>query len=183
MSKKLLFAFIVSLFGHMLLLSNLKTPESDSANTYDLKNGLAQTKISIRLLDSVKKTTRLNGDVKTPITKSKNQKVATSGSEASKSSGNQKALSKYLSAIRGQMVLNQYKSRAAIKLNQKGVVKISFDITYPNLISKIKVLKQSSYEQLDYSAVRTIESLQDLPSIPNELNLSKLSVQIDITYP
>lgn len=182
MNKNFIFSLVVSLLVHTVALISFESRDSSKDNTYALVNGVAKTKISIRILNTIPKIDKSKGNVKKKKTKNKKQKITSSGSKASKSSGNKKALSRYLSAIRKQMVLNQYKSKAATRLRQKGVVKISFNITAPNIISDITVLKPSKYEQLNYSATRTVKSLDNIPSIPNELNLANLSVQIDITY-
>lgn len=183
MNKKVIPAFFFSLLIHVVVLVSYENQNSKVENTYAKLNGVAETKISIRILNTVSKVIRTDGILKKKKNKIKKQQLNSSGSKSNQSSGNQEALSKYLTSIRLQMVRNQYKSRSAIRLKQKGVVKISFNINAPNSISDIKILRPSSYEQLNYSAVRTVESLESIPSIPSELKLKSLSVQIDITYP
>lgn len=182
MKKQLFFALLISIIVHGIVLLNFENLDFSSQNTFSKKIGLSGTKISIKVLKTTKKkkSTKLRSKI---FAKSNDaQKESSTGSQIKTSSGNQKALSKYLSDLRAKIFHSRFKTRAAIRLKQKGVVTVGFKVKSPNIITDIKILRPSKYEQLNYSAMRTIESMKDVPSIPKELKVIELSTHIPLDF-
>ena len=64
----------------------------------------------------------------------------------------------------------------------QGKVKISFEIEWPNKIKNLNIVDKSDYELLNKSALSIVEEMNDIPTIPNELNMKMVKVVIPVVY-
>lgn len=183
MKKEFLIGSLISVVLHLLLILEFSFYSVDRDNTFSKREGLNQSRVSVRVLKAIKKkkVSKSSGYKKKKEVKKVKKSTKENGSSTA-SSGNQKIVSSYLSSIRSKIAQNRYRSRIAKRLKQKGRVVVSFTISNRNQISNINILRPSNSKQLNFSAIKTIEQIDSIPSIPKELDLSELTVDIEITY-
>ncbi len=181
MQKKVI-ASAISLLIHFILLFGFNSILTTKKNHFSQNNGSTQVKISIKIDDSqveVKSKSK-NPTKKSKKKKKRSQKTADTGKETSK--GNKSILAKYLSSVRSVIVEHKFINRISKKLKLKGSVGLSFTILQPNKISNLRITKSSNKKPLDSSALKTIELIKELPSIPNELNKSSIPISLSVVY-
>ena len=157
--------------------------EEDSKTVFSKNQGLAQIKIVVKINESKKENTSQKiGAIKTK----KKKKIPTKKQEFDKgavqSAGKDELYASYLKEVRDVILKNRYMSRIAQKMKLKGETKVSFTIEKPNIISNLEVLKSSGYEALDYSALETIKTIQDVPVIPGGLSKNKINITLSVVY-
>ncbi len=99
-----------------------------------------------------------------------------------KDQGRNDLYAKYLNEIRSLIQKGTKYPRVAKKLKMQGKVKISFEIEWPNKIKNLNIVDKSDYELLNKSALSIVEEMNDIPTIPNELNMKMVKVVIPVVY-
>lgn len=188
MPKKFPLSILLSIALHLLLIIGFSSFIINGKKTnYSKNSGEAEIRARIRIEEytpEVKKVIAKKGRKKAKkIEKKKETKpkkeISTKGK---KSLGSQSAIAAYLSKVRATIVKYKYKSRIAKRLGLKGEVTLSFQIAWPNKVSKLKVVNSSSYASLDSSAIKTIAMVEDLPKMPSTLKEKALPVLFSIKY-
>jgi TonB family protein len=169
---------------HTIFLFGFDNLESLTKKNYSKNRGLSQIKIIVRVDNShTPKTSESSG----PEKKEKKRKLdpnKTTIPDAGKvvSQGQDELLAKYLTEIRAKILKYNYRSRLAKKLNLKGQVGIRFVIRFPNTIEELQITSSSGYEALDNSALETISAIDELPKLPEKLEINTLPITTSILY-
>ncbi|EQC47989.1 TonB-dependent receptor [Bacteriovorax sp. Seq25_V] len=111
---------------------------------------------------------KLKRTIKTPSVKAVEPQLSVAKRENRKSQGTSDSVARYTSVIREMITKNKKYPRVAKRLKQQGVVKVYFEVSFPNKISNLKIVETAKYDLLNKSALETIESLEDLPQVPDE---------------
>ena len=88
----------------------------------------------------------------------------------------------YLSKVKAKIEKNKTYPKAAKKLNQTGIVVVSFDILKDGKIINIRIIKNSNFEKLDSASIELLTNIGFFEAIPNELNKTVWNIQIPINY-
>jgi outer membrane biosynthesis protein TonB len=176
MNTKLLLGISLSIIFHFLLLITISS--LSTSNTYSKTTGKSRIRAVIKNIKSIptigKKSKSITNNEKNHI------------EEVSKSildkQGQDNLLSQYLDSIRNVVASTKYKNSFATRLNLKGQVDLSFKISSPNLLSDLKITKNSKASSLNESALAGIKSINSFPSIPSELYTDTVEVEVSIIY-
>lgn len=185
MNKKLLTGIFLSMALHaaiLLIFSNVK--ESSQSTFSKLKK---ESSIKARLVAIKRKKAptdakgqRAKPNKTRPSTKGKNHVEDLSKQQAD--SGSKSLVAKYLNEIRELVLKNKHKGHVATRLGLTGVVKVDFKIAAPNELKDLRVTKSSNKRPLDESALETVRRVGELPSIPEELGLSEMTVSLEMEF-
>tara|TARA_Y100000768_G_scaffold388408_1_gene384127 strand:+ start:1753 stop:2322 length:570 start_codon:yes stop_codon:yes gene_type:complete len=187
-SKNLFISLFISLILHGLLFLGLTGVIVQKKEVYAKKQGQAAIKIRLSVY---KEPTRMTPPK--PVSKKGKRKIKKEQlkkkqvSQASKSKvketkGSDKILAKYLSQVREAIMRKKIKLRMAKRLRLKGDVGLYFLLKKPNIIEGVRVLKTSTYPQLDQSALATMEAVEEIPMMPSELELDQIPITVVISY-
>lgn len=182
----LLISLLISIFIHVLVLAgityNASCNDSDALN-HSNQTGVSSIKARLIIREKVKKVSTLGTrKAKLPNKTSKGQSKLDDKSLKAKDSGNDSILSKYLSDIRELILKNKYKSSVASRLKLTGTTVLSFKIQFPNSLKEVKVIKSSGKRPLDESAIKTIQRIEKIPSIPSKLELEEITMTLEMVF-
>ncbi|MFZ5995360.1 MAG: TonB family protein [Thermodesulfobacteriota bacterium] len=88
----------------------------------------------------------------------------------------------YLALIR--TLLEEYKEYPlwARRNNREGIVGLHFVICRDGRVEDLRVVRSSGFSLLDEAAERTVRRIGKFPSIPNELAMNKLSLDVPLVF-
>jgi TonB family protein len=187
-------SILLSLFIHLSFFFylqeglDLKKEKIQHAKNADDQTSVLSVKTRIYLVDDQRKLNFHNSLSK--VSKKdvvKNAKKIQSDeindrTTSQKDSGVNTKLSKYLSDVRNTIVKNKFKNKIASQLKLKGPVELGFVIEKPNIVKEVQVLKSSGHTPLDQSALQTLKNVENFPQIPEDLELSKVSINFTVEY-
>lgn len=91
----------------------------------------------------------------------------------------------YQALIRAALEANHVYPRRAQRLNQEGVVTLSFEVHADGNVQALVLRESSGYSSLDDAALNLVRSLSDLPPFPEELadhGVEALRFEVPIQY-
>lgn len=188
MSKNLFISLFISLVLHGLLFFGVRNFVIQNKEVFAKKKGQAAIKIRLSVYEEPTRVTPPKPVAKEGSRKlKKEQQKKKQVSQASKSKvketkGSDKILAKYLSQVREAIMQKKVKLRMAKRLRLKGDVGLYFLLKKPNIIEGVRVLKTSTYPQLDQSALATMEAVDEVPVMPSELELDQIPITVVISY-
>ena len=89
---------------------------------------------------------------------------------------------RYLYELKMLVENNKVYPKRAKRLKQQGSVVVHFTIGSDGVFKEFKLAKSSSFRTLDSGAIKLLKKLASFKPIPEELNVSSLSVSQTITY-
>ncbi len=189
MDKKLLGSIFTSTAIHMALFVSIgtfcnlyhKVNYSEKAGESSLKGVLrVSTRTEYLKPKRIEQSEKLSPQKKKQVAKT--PQLPTKSTRGKVNQGENQLIAAYLSEVRSLIVKNKYKNRIAKRLQLKGKVGLSFKISWPNEISDIAIILPSEHEPLNHSAKKSIESLSNIPAIPNKLKQKSIPVSLNMIY-
>jgi len=184
-------ALSISMLIHAAMIFSAQKSKSVTPVSFGEKiSSLAKTRTFIHLRRetprNVEKITKKISKLKKTNTKVSHSKVKqhknVSKQIVKQSSGRNDVLARYASTVRDLISKNKKYPRVARRLKQQGIVKVYFEVTYPNKISNLKVIEASDYEILNNSALDSIRSLENLPHMPENHANGLIPMTIPLNY-
>ncbi len=97
--------------------------------------------------------------------------------------GQNSKLAAYLKEVRQVIIDNKKYPRIAKKLRQQGEVQVLVELSWPNVLSKVELVKKSEHDILYKSALDSITELEDIPQMPNVLKEEFLTKRLQFRVP
>ena len=187
MSKNLAISFIFSALLHGLVLMGARTWMIHDKKVFSKKQGEAAIKVRLSVYQKaqpLKPTLSSAAKGKRPekVSKKTVQKTQSSKSKVKQTKGSDELLAKYLSQVREAILRHKIKLRMAKRLRLKGDVGLYFLLKKPNIIEGVRVLKSSTFPQLDQSALATLDAVDNIPTMPEQLKLNQIPITVVISY-
>jgi TonB family protein len=189
-NKSLYLSGFSSIIIHIFLIISFSETKLSSKTNFSENLGSRQIKATLTLYErrpEKKKILPKTNSLKPTKTNTQSvlQRTTTKpslGARGSKDSGSKALMAKFLSQVRAQIAQSKFKTKMARRLKLKGKVKLNFILKKPNIIDKISIIESSNIKQIDQSALQTIDSVKDLPSIPLKLNRVEIPITLVISY-
>ncbi len=186
---KFFLSISLSIIIHVFILFGLSSFISTEKLSYSQKIGESQVKTTVNIVLQKKKQQKIIERLKSTKTNRKQkvtEKKKTEQLELNKTrktdQGKRTDLAKYLSQVRSLIVKYKYMNRISKKLKLKGTVELSFNISWPNHLSNLKIIKPSKLNPLNDSALKGIQNIENLPKMPESLKSEILTARIAVIY-
>lgn len=185
MNSKLYLGIFFSLAFHAMLLWSFS--ENNLLPQTHFSKNLGQSKIRaiLKVVAVQKQQQEKNINAKKRLKKKKESKQLIQKSDSTQTKidqGEETIIASYLSALRSQIVKNKYKNKAAELMKLTGTVEMSFKVSWPNIISDLKLTSKSRYGALNDSAIKTIQRIHRVPTLPKSLKSKALNVKLELIY-
>lgn len=191
MNRFFLVSIIISLFLHSLVFIELLDSKSGAKLNLSKNRGITQIKVSLGVFEPIQspKATPKHGLLpaknKKIHKKIKQQKLENRELNRSKSvveSGEESIIAEYLTLVHKEIAKFKFKNRMAKRLKLTGEVQLKFNISWPNNLAGLEIVKSSRSSFLDNSALKSIELIEEIPQMPEILKSQTLPVFVTINY-
>lgn len=183
----------LSLIAHIGLLCGIENTTKSFINHSKNQGHELKGLITVRIQEHVKKTagrqkssSKLSSKKLSPMAAHSQRKQQEpnlfQSAKGQANKGETGLTARYLSQIRESIEKSKYKSPLAQRLRLKGSVGLSFKILWPNQIKEIKIIDSSRHKALDYSALKSIESIKEIPHMPQAISQDVLAVNLRLVY-
>ena len=171
-----LLIFLLSVTSHVIVLSCYFIP-SENKTTQEVER-LASSLSIVQLEYKAKKPkTKTNHIDPRPI-----EKIAHLGEIQASKELESKLVNEFIRELRKLIEQKKYYPLMAQKLGQIGDVQISFTITRPGRIEKVKLVHSSNFPILDAAAMEIINSIKNFKPIPESIKASELRLVQKVAF-
>jgi protein TonB len=191
MNRFFFISIIISLFLHSLVFVDLLGVAPSSKLNLSKNLGITQIKVSLGVFKPLQEPKKVpkqdllgrnSKEIHKKIKQKKLENHELNRSKSVKESGEESIIAEYLTLVHKEIAKFKFKNRMAKRLKLTGVVQLKFNISWPNVLLGLEIVKSSKSGFLDNSALKSIELIEEIPQMPEILKSQTLPVFVTINY-